>query len=200
MNIMSIMMRKAKAKKFLLINDELRYMWSYLIKSKEAQFMERINDVPILLRREIEALMVAPFLDAFAKEFGWEKTLEIAQGVIAELARKAGKELAAAAGGNTLEHLARVIPAFSQGGALETEVVESTSECIRMNVTRCEYTEMYAKHHLNELGLLLSCQRDGYLFEGFNPDIEFTRTGTKMDGQPCCDFCLKLRKCEKNEN
>jgi hypothetical protein len=200
MNIMSIMMRKVKAKKFLSIYDEYRHIQSYLIKSKEAQVMERINEVPILLRREIEALMVAPFLDAFAKELGWEKTRAIAQGVIAELARKAGKELAAAVGGNSLEHLVRVLPAFSQGGALEMEVVESTPKCIRMNVTRCEYTEMYAKHHLSELGLLLSCQRDGYLFEGFNPDIEFTRTGTKMAGKPYCDFCLKLRKCEKNEN
>jgi hypothetical protein len=60
-----------------------------------------------------------------------------------------------------------------------------------------EKFRMYVKHNLSGLGSLLSCQRDVHLFEGFNPDIEFTRTDTKMEGQPYCDFCLKLRKCEK---
>ena len=42
-------------------------------KRKEIK-METIYDVPVLLRREIEALMVKPFLDAFEKELGHEKT------------------------------------------------------------------------------------------------------------------------------
>ena len=36
--------------------------------------MKTIYDVPIILRREIEALMVKPFIDAFEKELGHEKT------------------------------------------------------------------------------------------------------------------------------
>ncbi len=32
--------------------------------------MKTIYDVPIILRREIEALMVKPFIDAFEKELG----------------------------------------------------------------------------------------------------------------------------------
>lgn len=39
--------------------------------------MKTIYDVPIILRREIEALMVKPFIDAFEKELGHEKTYEI---------------------------------------------------------------------------------------------------------------------------
>ena len=39
--------------------------------------MKNIYDVPIILRREIEALMVKPFLDAFEKELGHDKTYEI---------------------------------------------------------------------------------------------------------------------------
>ena len=35
--------------------------------------MKTIYDVPIILRREIEALMVKPFIDAFEKELGHEK-------------------------------------------------------------------------------------------------------------------------------
>ena len=41
--------------------------------------MKTIYDVPIILRREIEALMVKPFIDAFEKELGHEKTYASAQ-------------------------------------------------------------------------------------------------------------------------
>ena len=56
--------------------------------------MQTIHDVPTILRREIEALYIAPFLDAFAKELGWEKTREIAAGVIGRIAEQAGKDAA----------------------------------------------------------------------------------------------------------
>jgi len=155
--------------------------------------MNTINEVPMLLRREIEALMVAPFLEAFAKELGWDRTREIAQSVIASLGLQAGKGLAAVAGGNTLDHLMKVLPAFSQGGALTFEDRGSDANCIRTDVTHCAYTEMYHRNGLAALGSLLSCQRDNYLFEGFNPNIVFTRTKTIMDGCDCCDFCLKSK-------
>ncbi len=159
--------------------------------------MQTINDVPILLRREIEALMVAPFLEAFAEELGWEKTLEISRGVIGELANKAGKGMAAAFGANDLEALCRMVPAFSNGGALKVNVVESTEECLRMDVVDCKYAEMYDRLGIKHLGPTLSCQRDTCLFAGFNPDIEFIRTKTIMNGDDRCDFCLKLEKKEK---
>ncbi len=156
--------------------------------------MTTIQEVPILLRREIEALMVAPFLEAFSKELGWDRTREIARSVIASLARQAGEGMAAAAGGNTLNDLMKVIPAFGQGGALELEVKQSDPDCLRMDVTRCAYAEMYRRNGLAGLGSLLSCQRDSYLFEGFNPDLVFTRSQTIMDGGCRCDFCLEPKR------
>lgn len=155
--------------------------------------MKSINDVPIILRREIEALIAAPLLRAFAKEIGEKKTTEIAAGIIAELAKKAGQDMSKACGGNTLSHFQKVLPAFSQGGALEIEFKEMTENCMKMDVTRCAYVEMYKRNGLSDLGSLLSCQRDAYLFEGFNPNLIFTRTQTIMDGGCCCDFCLEKK-------
>ena len=57
--------------------------------------MKTIYDVPIILRREIEALMVKPFIDAFEKELGHEKTYEIVKKVIFDIAFKEGQEYAA---------------------------------------------------------------------------------------------------------
>jgi len=156
--------------------------------------MKTNDEVPIILRREIEALMIAPFLNAFAEELGWDKTKEITRKVISELAGQAGRDLAKAAGGNSLECLGRVAMCFGQDGVLDAEVKENTADCVRMDVTKCDYVGMYKRLGLEELGSLLSCERDFYLFKGFNPDLEFTRTSTIMSGGKICDFCLKSKK------
>lgn len=158
--------------------------------------MKTIDDVPMILRREIEARIVAPFLKAFAEELGWEKTKEITSKVISQDAGNSGKGLAQAAGGNSLTNLGLVVNRFGSDGVLETEVTENSPECIRMNVTKCDYVDMYKRLGLEEMGEMLSCERDTYLFKGFNPDIEFTRTSTIMSGGRVCNFCLKIKKKE----
>jgi hypothetical protein len=45
-----------------------------------------------------------------------------------------------------------------------------------------------------EFGKILSCNRDGALIEGMNPEIRFTRTQTIMEGAPFCDFRYETRE------
>jgi len=149
---------------------------------------EDLNSVSILLRREIEALIAVPLIKAFAEEFGRDKTMNAALKVIRNLAHEAGKALAAFAGGNKMEDLAKGMSLFSQGGALEMEIQETGPTRISMNVTRCQYAEMYKKHGMEEFGCLLSCGRDFALVEGFNAKINLTRTQTIMEGADYCDF------------
>lgn len=152
-----------------------------------------INNVDMLVRREIEGLIVAPLIKAFTEEIGKEKTLAVVQKVIADLALKSGKDLAAKLGGNSLEDLmGKVLPLFDKDGSLEYELLENTSNSAALNITRCKYAEMYRKHGLQEFGFHMSCARDSYSFEGFNPEIEFTRTQTIMEDAKFCDFRFKL--------
>ena len=156
--------------------------------------MTDINSVPILLRREIEALMAVPLIKGYIEVLGREEALKVAEGVVKNLALESGKMMAAFAGGNSMENLQKAIPLFGMGGALEFKVVEQTPTSAGLDVTRCKYAEMYREHGLEDFGFLLSCGRDYALFEGFNPDIEFTRTKTIMQGGDCCDFRLKVGK------
>jgi len=151
---------------------------------------DEINSVSMLVRREIEALITVPMLKAFIAEFGKERTLEIAGGVIRDLALDAGTFLAELAGGNQLSDLEKILPLFSQGGALEFEEPEFGQDTIDLKITGCAFAEMYKQHGLEEFGYLLSCGRDYALFEGFNPEIKFTRTQTIMEGAEHCDFCF----------
>lgn len=144
--------------------------------------------LPLLEQREIEARIVGPLVRAFAKEIGHERALEIVAGVIRELARDSGAELARVLGDDSLEGFATTLARWRENGALEIDVLEQSPERLSFNVTRCRYAEMYRALGLADLGASLSCQRDFALAQGFNPAIALTRTQTIMGGASCCDF------------
>jgi hypothetical protein len=149
---------------------------------------DTLNEIGVLKRREIEARILAPVINALAAEVGRERVIEIVKGVIVEIARQQGKALADQAGGNTLAHFAGSKDAWVKGGALETEILQVTDRAYDFNVTRCRYADMYRALGIPELGSVLSCGRDFALGEGFNPGLRLTRTQTIMEGAPFCDF------------
>ena len=153
---------------------------------------DTLNEIGVLKRREIEARILAPLINAFAAEFGRERVIEIAKRVIVEIARQQGKNLAEQVGGNSLAHFAGSKDAWVKGGALETEILQVTDTAYDFNVTRCRYAEMYRALGIPELGSVLSCGRDFALGEGFNPNLKLTRSQTIMEGAPCCDFRYRI--------
>jgi hypothetical protein len=144
--------------------------------------------LPLLQQREIEAKIVGPLIQAVRAELGEEKTLALLRGVIADLARQSGAELARQLGDVTLTAFASALDRWSEDGALEIELLEQSPERLAFNVTRCRYAEMYRALGLADLGPSLSCQRDFSLIEGFNPAVRLTRTQTLMQGASHCDF------------
>jgi hypothetical protein len=149
------------------------------------------DDAPrlsLLQRREVEARIVGPLIRALREEVGEEKSLALLRRVIAELARQGGAELARHLGAASLEAFADCLGRWSEGGALEIELLERSADRLSFNVRRCRYAEMYHALGLGDLGPSLSCQRDFSLIEGFNPEIQLTRTQTIMEGAPYCDF------------
>ena len=152
---------------------------------------DRLNDVGVLKRREIEARIVAPLLERLAAEYG-AGVFDVARDVIVGVAREQGAALAEQLGDDSLPAFARGLGAWSADGALETEVVELNDDSFAFDVTRCRYAEMYRSLGLEDLGAAMSCNRDGALIDGFNPAVEFTRTQTIMGGADRCDFRFSL--------
>jgi hypothetical protein len=151
---------------------------------------ETMNPEPITLlqQREIEAKIVAPLFRAFAAEVGLERAKEILAGVVEKLARASGCLAAQNAGGNGLQDLCQKIENWRAGNALTLEVLRRDEEALEFNVTHCKFAEMYRRLGLEELGPILSCNRDASMIEGFNSSIEFLRTQTLMHGASHCDF------------
>lgn len=155
---------------------------------------DRLNAIGVLIRREIEARLLAPLIQALSQEFGRERVLEIVRRTIVEIARQQGAQLAQSEGGNSLNHFAASLEAWKKDNALEIEILEQNREHFSFNVVRCRYAEMYRALGIPELGALLSCNRDFALIEGFNPEVNLERTQTIMDGAPYCDFRYTLKK------
>ena len=149
---------------------------------------DRLHEVGVLTRREIEARILAPFVEALSKEFDRERILAILRKTIIEVARTQGAQLAAAMGGDSLQHFNQSLEYWTRGDALEMDVLEQNDELLSFNVTRCRYAEMYRALGIPELGALLSCNRDFALIQGFNPEVDLTRTQTIMEGAPFCNF------------
>ena len=159
--------------------------------------MNSINQTPpdtlnartgVLTRREAEARILAPIIDALSVEFGRERVVEIVKSAIIKLAQVQGAALADQMGGNSLNEFAESLQFWTQDNALEISVIEQSSDLFSFNVTRCRYAELYRSLGIPELGAVLSCNRDFALIEGFNDHVELTRTQTIMAGASCCDF------------
>ena len=154
---------------------------------------DRLNELGVLNRREIEARILGPMLEALGTEFGREHVLDIARRVVIDIARQQGAALVETMGGPDLPRFAASLENWKKGGALEMEVLEQSDARFSFNVRRCRYAEMYRALGVPELGALLSCNRDAALIEGFNPAVKLTRTQTIMNGAPFCDFRYEIK-------
>ena len=149
---------------------------------------DTLNRIGVLNRREIEARILAPFVDALSDEMPREKVIAVLRETIGRIAREQGAALAQDLGRDDLPAFASTMEAWTRDDALELEVLEQDKERFAFNVRRCRYAEMYRELGIPELGAVLSCNRDFSLIEGFNPDVDLTRTQTIMEGADYCDF------------
>ena len=163
--------------------------------------MEKITaiaDVPWLVRREIEAIMIAPFLDAFAEEFGRERVMEIAGEVIDRLARQSGKEYAEQMDlpedGDLIPAIREQLLSHNAAGDCDNRLIEETEDHVTVHTCDCDYVRMYERIGLKELGPLLSCRRDVGFYEGMEKNLHMVRKGTIMQGYEVCDFRIEKNK------
>ncbi len=150
--------------------------------------------IGVLTRREVEARLLAPVIDALSHKFGQDKVLEIVRETIIQIAADQGAELAEHMGGNSLQHFADSLQYWTKDNALEIEIVEQTEESFIFNVRRCRYAELYNKLGVSRYGAIFSCARDFALINGFNEKISLRRTQTIMEGTDHCDFCYTAKK------
>lgn len=152
-----------------------------------------MNNIPILERRRIEAMILAHVFAVISERSGKEEAETVIGETCSRSAIEQGKNFAEDLGRTpNLADFAEILPNWTREDALEIEPLVTSDEKMDFNVTRCRYAEMYGEMGLGEIGHLLSCNRDGDFCTGYNPDIELTRTQTIMKGASHCDFRFRL--------
>ena len=148
------------------------------------------DSMPILTRRRIEAEFARGVYEAMRAELGEAAAKRILAAAVIRMAREGAARMAqdAPGGAPDLDSFRAIQHLWTAGDALRTEVLESTPTTFHFNVTRCRYAEMYHAMGLAELGVVLSCNRDGAFCEGYDPKLKLTRTQTLMQGATHCDF------------
>lgn len=155
------------------------------------------TDVPIshLQRRRIESRVLIPFIEACRENFGDAATRTLVAKTIRTLAVTDGASWAETYG-NDLDGLKKVAEeVWAGGGSLEIDVQDGDDDQFNFNVTGCKYAEFYKDLGMPELGFLVHCSRDFAMIDGFDPNLELTRTQTVMEGASHCDF--RFRRKEK---
>ena len=148
---------------------------------------ELTQKIGVLTRRETEARVIAPFVDSLINSFGKEKVIPILEETVMTLARNQGSSMAKEYG-NDVSAFLETLKFWTQDGALEIDLLEKNETKLDFNVTRCRYAEMYKALGIQDLGAVLSCNRDAAMIEGFNKDAYLDRKTTIMSGGKCCTF------------
>ena len=144
---------------------------------------------PVLEATKIQAKAVIPIVKALEKEIGKERAHAIvgkamADNYVAWRSRR-GFEKNSHPGGDGENK-----PAFP----VEHEVVENTDTAYGHNITACAFAEYFRSIGEPEIGALMTCGVDFAAEALIRPDWEFSRTQTRMQGAPCCDFRWRLRQ------
>ena len=147
-----------------------------------------------LQRRKIEGRVLIPFIQACREQFGEAATRDLVSTTIRRLAEKDGEQWAERFGGGlaALQQVAEDV--WAGGGGMDIDMIQRTEDRLDFNVTRCGYAAFYQQLGLADLGALVHCSRDHAMAARFDPNVELVRTGTIMEGKPCCDFRFRKKQ------
>ena len=156
-----------------------------------------VDDLPLLERRRIEAMVLVPVIRAMQARFGTVEVNEVVGQAIRDLAHAQAAERAQARG--PVATVVELRKGFRSGpiseGSLTIEITtdESDDTAFGFDVKHCQFVDMYHELGADDLGFLLSCNRDFASFAGMAPALDFDRTQTRMEGAAFCDFRFRAR-------
>jgi hypothetical protein len=155
-------------------------------------------DIPVIEQARIQARVLVPLVKAMQTELGEERANAIVRKALGDMYRKIGEKWwQSQKADNVGDNMAAAFDRYAAGGALEYTVVKQSADAFETDVTGCRYAQFYKELGVPELGFLLVCTADFAVADGFDADVQLTRTQTIMQGASHCDFRYSRNKPEK---
>ena len=137
-------------------------------------------------RIKIRMESIVPLIRDFENAFGKDAVHEVLEARVQRGIEQAQNNEAYKDRKPDFEKARKGIEFFSAGGALQYEVIACDKDTLQFDVTDCQYAKMMEEMNATDLGHLLVCQGD---FAGaYRSGMELTRTQTRTQGHPHCDF------------
>ena len=97
--------------------------------SKEPMPTDDLNaKIGVLTRREVEARILSPVIEALGESVGRDQVLPVVQRTIVKIARNQGADLSKQMGDNSLQHFSETLQFWTRDDALEIELAEESEE------------------------------------------------------------------------
>ena len=152
---------------------------------------------PLLEQVKVQAQVLVPLLRAFRAELGTERANRIAWKALSAWRSQVVREMHEPFSGSPVERwTAGVMNSMPRiGDAVDVEMLKQESEAIEFNITGCRFAQFFRELGEPELGFALLCSMDNTAAEEVGAgEVQFTRTGTIMQGSDHCDFRYALKK------
>jgi L-2-amino-thiazoline-4-carboxylic acid hydrolase len=145
--------------------------------------------VSVIQQAKIQAQILVPLLKALQAELGEARANALVRKALRDTYRRYGEEFWRAKNEKDLgKTMASAFATYARDDALDYKVIEQSQDAFSMDVMGCRYADFYKELGEPELGFLLVCSADFDTAEGFDRDVELTRTQTIMQGASHCDF------------
>lgn len=163
--------------------------WPLHLEAKAQLESSLDRNIPMLDQARIQVKAVVPLIKEAEKAFGSERVIKAVQTAVRSFGMLLGSTIAAKETGTSVEKMAAAFPVFTdQGGTCSYSVLRRTPERYDVNVTRCQYAQLFKSIGEARLGSQLFCAADFAMVDGIGGDIELKRTKTIMKGDDYCDF------------
>ncbi|MFW9916755.1 MAG: L-2-amino-thiazoline-4-carboxylic acid hydrolase [Candidatus Thorarchaeota archaeon] len=130
--------------------------------------------------------------EEFGPEFGPDYN-ERASKLVGHHTRIAWASLAAELKDNSIEDLLQTLwESFREVGG-EFTVDKTDTGAVEIHVTKCPLADAYRSIGKESYGFLFHCVTDPHIVAGFNPEIDFRRTKTLMEGHEECDHYYEMK-------
>lgn len=162
--------------------------------SKEEKPVSQQEGVTPLTKRKIEIELANAFVNVIVAEYGETVAKDILHKVVLKEAIHAANGFRERFSEPTLAHLFEVWNILGGDGRLDLELDELTEHTLRFHINHCQYAEAYKALHLEEIGIMFSCQRDEPFAKAFLPGVQVKQSQTILEGSPRCCFEYTLEK------
>ena len=138
--------------------------------------------------------VLVPLLRHLRAELGEEKANALVYPVLREYMKNWVSEFSSKESDDPIKNFFKTSEMLEETfeGDVDYDVLKNDDETLDLNVTRCQYAQLFRQLGEPELGAILVCEVDDHIADLSAPAVKLSRINTMMKGGTHCPFRYKF--------